>query len=137
MLEAAAQDGFELGLHSNFVEFAKLHNQSASKILKAETKLLSTFWDIRGLATHRDINYTYNSLPWVEVNPETLESLGFKYQAYDKRFFENAVYVNEGLNPHLCWRNHRPEDVIKTGKSIYMLTHSHWWWVKHPFEAHT
>ena len=55
--------------------------------------------------------------------------------AYDKDIFRNSEYINEGANPHISWRNLKPEDVIKTGKTIYMLTHNHWWHKNHPFEA--
>ena len=57
-----------------------------------------------------------------------------KYHAYEKKFFEKTEYVNEGFNPHICWRNKTPEDCIRSGKTIYMLLHPHWWFRENPFE---
>ena len=96
--------------------------------------MLKQFFKIKGLAPHRDLNYAYNSLPFIEKEWEKISDLGVSYQAYDKKIFENSIYINEGFNPHLCWRNHAPEDIIPSNKTIYMLTHNHWWYEKNPFE---
>lgn len=127
----------EFGLHSNFIEFAEFTKKEPLQVLAAEVNLLRSLWPnkIVGLAPHRDINYVHNSLPWIEENWEKLKRMfGFEYHAYEKRILDNVLYVNEGFNPHLCWRGMTPQEAIKTGKSIYMLTHPHWWYVDHPFE---
>ena len=133
-LKAAELDGFELGLHSNFVEFAAINAKDCFEIFKSEWIALSQFYNIFGLATHRDINYLYNSLPWVIDNFESLKDLGVYYHAYDDKILNSVIYVNEGLSPHLNWRSMSPFDAIKTGKSICFLTHNHWWYYNHPFE---
>ena len=46
---------------------------------------------------------------WANSPKDSLE-----YQVYDKTLFGNFVYVNEGFLPHLAWRLHLPEDVIKS-----------------------
>lgn len=130
------QQEFEFGLHSNFLEFATINNIDPYTVLKAEHNMLKNFICVNGMSTHRDLNYAYNSLPWLENNWDFVSNeLFISYQAYDERFMKNTIYVNEGYSPHLCWRNHTPENVIKTGKSIYMLIHPHWWWSVHPHEV--
>jgi hypothetical protein len=128
--------GFEIGLHSNFLEFATITGVDPYAALKAEISLLRSFFPAAdSISCHRDINYQFNSLPWLEAHWQTVKSeLRLAYQAYEPRVLDNVLYVNEGLNPHLCWRKQTPEDAIKTGKSICLLTHSHWWYEKHPYE---
>jgi hypothetical protein len=131
----ASNDGFEIGLHTNFVEYSKILGLEPLVVLKSEVELLRTFFDVRGMSTHRDFNYVHNALPFVEENWDAIKKLtNLSYQAYDPRLMDDTIYVNEGTKPHLCWRNLSPEDAIKTGKSIYMLTHNHWWHEEHPFE---
>jgi hypothetical protein len=134
-LKKAEDDGFEIGLHSNFVEYAKLTNMPIEDILTNEWNALSAFFNIEGMSCHRDLNYVFNSLPWIENNLSFIKKIGIKYQAYDKKIIDSVLYVNEGLNPHLCWRNITPEEAVKTGKSICLLTHNHWWYYEHPFES--
>ncbi len=125
---------FEIGLHSNFLEFATNTNQNPVSILAAETKVLSSIYKIKGISCHRDINYVINSLPYLQSNWESIkQATGLEYDAYDNSLFEKLIYVNEGLNPHLAWRHDSPLDVIKQGKSLYLLTHNHWWYEKIPF----
>lgn len=132
----AEREGFEIGLHSNFLEYATINNLDPTTVLEAEVRLLKQFLNIRGMSTHRDLNYAYNALPWLEERWDSLKDrLDLDYQAYDKRLMDNTIYVNEGYSPHLCWRNKKPEEAIATGQSVYMLTHNHWWFKKHPFET--
>tara|TARA_B110000003_G_scaffold263383_1_gene286989 strand:- start:431 stop:1126 length:696 start_codon:yes stop_codon:yes gene_type:complete len=133
-LKRAEEEGFEIGLHSNFVEYSKFTGIPIEDVLTSEWNALSAFFNLEGMSCHRDINYAYNSLPWVEENELLLKQIGIKYQAYDKKILDSVLYVNEGLNPHLCWRSISPQEAIKTGKSICFLTHNHWWYYKHPFE---
>ena len=133
-LKKAEDEGFEIGLHSNFVEYAKLTNTPIKQVLESEWNALSSFYNIEGMSCHRDMNYVYNSLPWVEENMDFLKQIGIKYQAYDPKIIDSVLYVNEGSKPHLTWRNLNPHDAIKTGKSICFLTHNHWWYYSHPFE---
>jgi hypothetical protein len=134
-LQAVEKAGFEIGLHSNFVEFAMIAGLDPGEVLQSEVLALSQFFDVTGMSCHRDINYAYNSLPWLIENwPALQQSTGLAYQAYDDRFMKGAAYINEGLNPHLCWRSAAPEDVFPTGQSVYLLTHNHWWYSVHPFE---
>lgn len=138
MLLQAQADGFEIGLHTNFLESATIMNLDPFEVLKFETNALRAFFENKSLACHRDVNYTRNSLPWVDANWEKIQSeLGYEFQAYDDRILKPVHYVNEGLNPHLCWRNLTPEQAILSGKSICLLTHPHFWWETHPFEAGT
>lgn len=134
MLRKAQRDGFEVGLHSNFLEYATINNLNPMDVLKLEYTVLNNIFDIRGIAPHRDMNYAYNSLPYIEENWKDIQDLGFEYQAYDESIFSSSVYINEGVNLHLGWRNHKPEDIIPTNKTIYMMTHNHWWYKNHPFE---
>ena len=134
LLRNAENEGFEIGLHSNFIEYATINKLEPIKVLDLEYKILNNFFDIRGLAPHRDLNYTYNSLPYIQENWNKIKSLGFQYESYDNRIFSSSVYINEGFSPHLRWRNDKPEDVIKTVKTIYMTIHNHWWYKDHPFE---
>ena len=138
MLVKAEQDGFEMGLHTNFLEFATINKLDPFEVLKFETNALRSFLQNKSVACHRDLNYTYNSLPWLEANWSKIQTeLGYEFQTYDKRVMDSVLYVNEGYHPHLCWRNLRPEDAIRTEKSICLLTHPHLWWKTHPFESGT
>lgn len=138
MLLQAKAEGFELGLHTNFLEFATITGLDPFEVLKFETNAFRAFFDNKSLACHRDIHYTYNSLPWLQENWERVKAeLGYEYEAYDERIMSSVLYVNEGYHPHLCWRNLTPEQAIETGKSICVMTHPHLWWETHPFEAGT
>lgn len=138
ILNDAEQDGFEIGLHTNFVEFAEINDRGYYEVLKSELRIIRAFFrDVDGISTHRDVNYMYNSLPFLEKNWEELKNdfkLYLHYQAYDKKILDNVLYVNEGLSPHLGWRDIIPEDAIETGKSICLLVHPHWWYKSHAQE---
>jgi hypothetical protein len=134
LLKFAEKRGFEIGLHSNFLEYSKINKLNPIETLQFEFESLKHFFDIRGLATHRDLNYAYNSLPYVENNWGTIKDLGIAYHAYEEKILSSCIYVNEGFNPHLCWRDKTPEQAIGTEKSICLLTHNHWWYTEHPFE---
>lgn len=134
-LQKAAANGFEIGLHTNFFEYAIINKFDPMDVLCAEVKLLQSFFDITGMSTHRDFNYAYNALPFVEENwPKIKQMTGLTYQAYDPLLMNSTIYVNEGTKPHLCWRDWTPETATETGKSVYLLTHNHWWYKEHPFE---
>jgi hypothetical protein len=135
VLRAHVEAGGEVGLHTNFVEYAVYCRLDPWEVLSAEVAALRRFFPVSGVACHRDINYRYNSLPVLERHwAAWRDDLGLRYQAYDPAFFAAAHYVNEGLDPHLGWRRLVPEDMIPEGRSIYLLTHSHWWYRDHPHE---
>lgn len=135
VLKEAANSGLELGLHTAAVEWAEMHGATPEAAFAAEIEILRQWFKITTVAPHRDVNYLYNTLPWLEANWAALaKEYQLRFHAYDARLFENAEYVNEGLHPHLGWRSQDPLDVIRSGKSIYMLLHPHWWFVDHPFE---
>lgn len=134
----ASAAGMEIGLHTAFVEFALINKLDPVDVLKGELAVLRTFFPVHGVAPHRDINYMFNSLPMLEHRWQELSGpLGLEYQAYDSAITQATTYVNEGFDPHLCWRTLTPHDAIDRsgGGSIYMLTHPHWWYEVHPFEA--
>lgn len=124
--------GFEIGLHTNFVELAEIMSVPPDLILSNEINCIRSFFPrVDSISCHRDINYMYNSLPYVEENWNKIKTNHrLHYQAYD-RLFNSAMYVNEGLNPHLCWRGFTPERVIEMSNSIYMSVHPHWWHSKY------
>ena len=133
-LQKLEKSGFEIGLHTNFLEFATYTKLDPLAVLSAEYSLLSSIYNIKGISCHRDINYQVNSLPYLQDNWKTIKEVtGLEYEAYDETIFGNLVYVNEGLNPHLNWRNYTPLEIIKQKKSIYMNTHNHWWYDVIPF----
>lgn len=134
VLKHAAEDGFDIGLHTSYCEFSEILHLKKFDVLSMEIQSLKSFFDVQSIAPHRDINYAYNSLPHIQLWWTDINELGLKFQAYDSRILDATTYINEGFDPHLCWRMLAPEDVIPTGKSIYMLTHPHWWYLNHPFE---
>lgn len=135
VLQEAVRQGHDIGLHTAAVEWATLNGLPVEQAFAAELNSLRSFFEIRSISPHRDVNFAYNTLPWLEANwPELSTRYDLEFQAYESGFFEDMTYVNEGLFPHLGWRSDSPEDVIRTGKSIYMLLHPHWWYVDHPFE---
>lgn len=134
----AADKGTEIGLHTSFYEYALINEIDPISVLGGELSILRTFFNIKGVAPHRDINYMHNSLPFLEANwSEIQTNLSLQYHAYERPIMDNVVYVNEGFNPHLCWRSLSPIDAMTTfpNRSIYMLTHPHWWFLTHPFEV--
>jgi hypothetical protein len=135
MLLEAERDGFEIGLHTNFVESGIINGIEPRTVLEAEINLLKSFFQVSGVACHRDINYMHNSLPWlVEHWDDIRMQNNLVYQAYEDRFVKSCTYVNEGLSPHLGWRTVKPEQIISQSLPICLLTHSHWWYKKHAFE---
>ena len=141
LFNRVVESGGEIGLHSNFVEFTLLNgmkqdNQIVS-MLMAEFRALGEFYPVSGLACHRDLNYTYNSLPWLEENWQLVKScdLRLEYQAYDPKIMGSFNYVNETAEQRLGWRSLTPEAAIVLGRSICMSTHPHWWFKDHPFEV--
>lgn len=135
LLKAAHECSHEIGLHTTPVEWATINNMDIEKTFAAELNTLRQWFPIFGIAPHRDINYAYNSLPWLRKHWESLRSrFSLEYHAYEDCLEKNPIYVNEGLSPHLGWRSHEPNSVISTGRSIHMLLHPHWWYEKHPFE---
>jgi len=136
VIAEAAKAGCEIGLHTTPVEWATLMQRNVEDTLAAELAALRSHFDVVGIAPHRDINYVYNSLPWLEEHWAHIKSTtGLLYHAYEDDFQKDWIYVNEGLSPHLGWRNMSPMDAIKSGKNIHMLLHPHWWYVEHPFEV--
>jgi len=134
--QAAASAGTEIGLHTGCFEYAKINSVDPMAVLKGELDILRAFFDVKSIAPHRDINYIHNSLPFLEKEWKRISTdLGIKYHAYEQRIMASTIYVNEGFDPHLCWRSGTPQDAIDTGKSVYLLTHPHWWYKEHPFEA--
>lgn len=134
-IKDAADAGFEIGLHTAVVEWATINGTDPEHILATELSLLRSLFPVRGIAPHRDVNYMHNSLPWLHDNWGDLsQRYGLTYHAYQESILSPVNYINEGLSPHLCWRGDDPFDVMKTGRSIYMLLHPHWWYVEHAFE---
>ncbi|MFA7275260.1 MAG: hypothetical protein WC043_00475 [Pseudobdellovibrionaceae bacterium] len=132
----AHEVGCEMGLHSTPVEWATIMGTNIKDTLRGELEALRTFFPVTSMAPHRDINYMYNSLPWLDENwSEVSHDLKLNYHAYERRILDNVLYVNEGLSPHLCWRGMTPAEAVETGKSICLLLHPHWWYVNHPFET--
>ena len=138
VFKAASEKGTEIGLHTSFYEFSKINNVDPLQILEGEIAMLRSFFDVASVSTHRDINYTYNSLPYLTENWDNIAStLKLEYHAYEAKIMSAMTYVNEGFNPHLSWRSITPFDAVEkgNGKSVYLLTHPHWWYKTHPFEV--
>jgi len=136
-LLTAERDGFEIGLHTNCVEFALINSLDPMFVFTRELNMLRQFFTIAGVAPHRDFNYIRNTLPWIRENMSALTSSDqccLEYEAYDKKIEDNTIYVNDSFAPHLCWKT-TPYDALKTGKSVYFSTHPHWWYVNHPHES--
>lgn len=128
ILKDIADNGHEIGLHSNFLEFANYFGEKPVDIITREKLALEAVIgkEIFGHSCHREVNYEFNSLPL--LNSIGAQNLGFKYSAYDPIFnSDKTIYVNEGLNPHLSWRTLSPEDSVDIGKNVCLLLHPHWW----------
>ncbi|MFA4994046.1 MAG: hypothetical protein WC521_01935 [Bdellovibrionales bacterium] len=126
----------EIGFHTAMVEWAKINNEDTESVFAHELAALRSLFPVAGIAPHRDINYVQNSLPWINENWSHLkQKYNIEYHAYEDRILKNTLYVNEGLSPHLGWRQMTPHEAIATGKPIYMLLHPHWWFQDNPFEA--
>jgi len=137
VLTRAEADGFKIGLHTNYYEFSQLNPANKLDpimVVASELAMLGTYFPVRSIAPHRDHNYAFNCLPHLEENWDRIRSLGVDFQAYDDKIINNATYVNEGYEIHLQWRKQTPEQVLPSGKSICIMTHSHWWYDKYPFE---
>ena len=136
-IEFASKNKAEIGLHSNPIEWSKIIGYKTSEeVFSAELNILRSKFNVDGFAPHRDMNYSFNSLPWLEENWKKFKKkYSLKYHAYEKVFFKEFVYINEGFNPHLTWRRDNPFDKIEQNENIYMLLHPHWWHLNHPFES--
>ncbi len=131
----AASIGCEIGLHGAPVEWGTINGRDLEATFSAELGMLRSYFKVVGFAPHRDVNYMYNSLPWLEKNWQQLRGkYGLSYHAYEDWIISNLAYVNEGLSPHLGWRSLPPEEVMATGRSINLLLHPHWWFEEHAFE---
>ena len=127
--------GCEIGLHTNYVETAKILGMEIETILEMEINALRTHFNVYGIACHRNIDHIANSLPHLENNWSQIKRKhDLTYQAYGKDLIDNLQFVNEGLNPHLGWRGQRPEEAIANRQSFCLSTHPHWWHREHPFE---
>lgn len=136
-LQRAEEDGFRIGLHSGFVEFGVINRIKPIDVLVNEAATLRAYFDVTTIAPHRDINYALNSLPYLETNWFLPKFCGFTCQAYNKRIMGSATYVSETLAPHLRWGSDvPPEDLLRSSdkRSVYVLSHPHWWYTNHPFE---
>lgn len=133
----AEMSGAEIGLHTGFYEYAQINGLDPMRVIKGELDVLRAFFDVKGVAPHRDINYVHNSLPYLEQEWYSVSTkMNLAYHAYQSRILASTTYVNEGFNPHLCWRGTTPFEAIEqSDRSVYMLTHPHWWFERHPFEV--
>lgn len=129
--------GIEIGLHSNFLETAMILEKEPIDILAAEANILcSEYESVSGIACHRTLDFMFNSLPYLQKNwSEIQQRTGLQYDAYCDTIISDSIYVNEGFNPHLGWRDVTPERAIETGNDIIMLTHPHWWHRAHIYEG--
>src|SRR5579885_1951290 len=106
LLRKAEARGFEIGLHTNFVEVSQIVDTDPDKVLANELNALRGYFRVDGIACHRNIDFMYNSLPYVEANWERLRAdNALLYQAYQPSIFNELVFVNEGFLPHLGWRS--------------------------------
>lgn len=136
LLMLAEKRGHEIGLHTTPVEWAKINEVDIEHAFKSELQTLRQWFKVYGVAPHRDVNYIYNSLPWLKEHWQHLKSeYALEYHPYEECLETIPAYINEGLAPHLCWRSADPKSVISTGRSIHMLLHPHWWYERHPFEV--
>lgn len=127
--------GSEIGLHTNYVETAQILGLDPVNVLDKEINALRGHFNIKGVACHRNCDFMANSLPHLEKHWASFKKkFALNYQAYEDQVLGKLVFVNEGLNPHLGWRNQTPEAVIASGKSFCMSTHPHWWHREHAFE---
>ena len=127
--------GSEIALHTNYLETATLLELCPQKVLESQVISLRYFFDIKGLACHRNIDFMVNSLPHLRDNwAEISTKLELEYHAYEPHIVDALTFVNEGLNPHLCWRQNDTKQVKESGQGFCMSTHPHWWHRKHAFE---
>ena len=131
----AEKKGHEIGLHTNFLQTSKILNLEPDQTLKKELSILRNYFNIYGVACHREIDYLYNSLPYLQKNWKQISKENILlYEAYDNQLMNNFEFVNESIKNHLEWRNQKPEDVIESGKNFILSTHPHWWYKENPFE---
>lgn len=134
LLEAESH-GFEIGLHTNFVETSQLLGLSPDDVIAKEIQILRCHFEIDGVACHRGVDFMFNSLPYLDDKWATFsKNFSLTYHAYDDKIFGDFKFVNEGLNPHLGWRSKTPEEVIESGENFCLSTHPHWWHRDHAFE---
>lgn len=39
-----------------------------------------------------------------------------KFSTYDRVYLDSSLYLNEGFNTYLCWKNLNPKEAIKMKK---------------------
>jgi len=127
LLKRVREEGHEIGLHTEVLDFVFAHREKSEDILRREIAALEAVSGarIKGVAPHRDLSYHENSLPFVQKF--NLKKFGLMYQSYDPLFTLDMEYVNESLNPHICWKSKSPEQAIGSFDKIYIMTHPRFW----------
>lgn len=136
LLKRLLAAGHEVGLHSNFRQFAEMQGEDPLEVLAREAAMLRAVLgrNYPGMAAHRDIDYLHNSIDL--CHQRALKAAGLRYHAYQEDFFHpDMLYVNESFANFLDWGKVRPDRPILEGKSAYILTHPHWWFSWCPNEA--
>ena len=112
----------EIGLHTTPYEWGKLNKQKSNQILDAEVQVIKSFFNLKSISTHRDLNYTFNSLPWFEKLVKIKKKYKLKYHAYDKNFFRKSNMLTRVLN-HICAGEIKVPKNVFQRRVIYMLLH--------------
>ena len=68
IFKQASKQVHEMCLHKNFIEWGKINKFRFKKLKTLELNILWSCFKYILLIAHRDINYTHNSLQWIEKN---------------------------------------------------------------------
>lgn len=88
--------GHEIGLHSENLDFARVMNEDANDVARAEKKVFETIFKtkIRGVSGHRDLVGLHNAKFWEKHKPT---DYGFEYNVWDDKFTKNAFMVSDAI----------------------------------------
>jgi len=121
------KDGHEIGLHAetDFASLVEEHDWAMHSRSKAVLEAIIGD-KVSGISMHEPTR----SIKHFRKND--IERLGFKYDAYDPRFFERLKYISDSS----CrWREGCMCHFIKAGvPRLYILTHPVWWFRQSPIE---
>jgi hypothetical protein len=119
--------GHEIGLHAE-TDFASLVGEHELPVLLRAKAVLEAVVGTRiaGVSMHEPVRSSRR------LQKSDIKKLGFKYDAYDARFFERLKYISDSS----CrWREGCMCNFIQArAPRLYILTHPVWWFRQSPIE---
>ncbi len=140
LVRSLAEQGCEIGLHSEIEDVRHICGLDPEKVLRAELEMFRNILGVEqfGVASHGDLT-PYNNLDfWKARSPQ---EFGFVYEAYDENLWNNCRYVSD--SEYTRWKAYENgklregdrrcacEHIREGASPIYLLTHSCSYYERH------